>query len=80
MFSWFSFLSYAVIMSITTGVNDILSMINTKNFRFKKSLPFNFGVFAGFSVVMLICTIFCNLLSVYFHALILYANNRSYLF
>lgn len=65
MFSWFSFLSYAVIMSITPGANNILSMINAKNFGFKKSLPFNFGVFIGFSIVMLICTIFCNLLSIY---------------
>ena len=30
---------------------------------FKGALPFNFGIGVGFSIVMLLCTVFCSLLS-----------------
>lgn len=65
MFSWFSFLSYIIVTAITPGANNIMSMINAQKVGFKKSLSFNFGVLFGFSIVMIICTIFCKLLSFY---------------
>lgn len=63
MFSWLNFLTYAVITAVTPGPNNIMSMSNAGQLGFKKSLPFNFGVWGGFSVVMLVCTLCCSLLS-----------------
>ena len=63
VFSWFSFLTYAVVTAATPGPNNIMSMSNASKFGFRKSVPFNLGIWAGFSAVMLICTFFCNTLS-----------------
>ena len=63
MFSWFSFLTYAIVTAITPGPNNILSMSNGSRKGFRGALPFNFGILAGFTIVMLACTAFCNLLS-----------------
>ena len=63
MFSWMNFLSYAVVTAVTPGPNNIMSMSNAGRLRFRRAFPFNLGVWAGFSVVMLICTFFCNALS-----------------
>ncbi|MGN0372679.1 MAG: LysE family transporter [Enterocloster sp.] len=63
MFSWLNFLSYAVVTAITPGPNNIMSMSNAGRLGFRKSFPFNLGIWAGFSVVMIICTFFCNMLS-----------------
>lgn len=63
MFSWFNFLSYAVVTAVTPGPNNIMSMSNAGRLGFKKSFPFNVGIWIGFSAVMLICTFFCNMLS-----------------
>lgn len=63
MFSWFHFLTYAVVTAVTPGPNNILSMSNASRLGFRGALPFNFGVWVGFSVVMLLCTLFCSLLS-----------------
>lgn len=63
MFYWFHFLSYAVVTAVTPGPNNIMSMSNAGRLGFRKSFPFNLGIWAGFSAVMLICTLFCNLLS-----------------
>lgn len=63
MFSWMHFLSYAVVTAVTPGPNNIMSMSNASRLGFRKSFPFNLGIWAGFSVVMLICTFFCNTLS-----------------
>jgi cysteine/O-acetylserine efflux protein len=63
MFSWINFLTYAVITAATPGPNNIMSMSNAGRLGFKKSLPFNWGILAGFSIVMLISTYFCSLLS-----------------
>lgn len=65
MFSWINFLTYAIITAVTPGPNNIMSMSNAGRLGFKKSLPFNFGILAGFSIVMLICTFFCNTLSAF---------------
>ena len=63
MFDWISFLTYAVITAITPGPNNIMSMSNAARLGFKKALPFNLGILMGFTIVMLICTFFCSLLS-----------------
>lgn len=63
MFSWLNFLSYAVVTAVTPGPNNIMSMSNAGRLGFRKSFPFNLGIWAGFSVVMLVCTFFCNMLS-----------------
>ena len=38
-------------------------MSNGNRRGFRGALPFNFGILVGFSVVMLLCTAFCSLLS-----------------
>lgn len=63
MFDWFNFLSYAVVTAVTPGPNNIMSMSNAGRLGFRKSFPFNLGIWVGFSVVMIICTFFCNMLS-----------------
>lgn len=63
MFSWLDFLSYAIVTAITPGPNNIMSMSNAGRLGFRKSFPFNLGILAGFSVVMLLCTFFCNMVS-----------------
>ena len=63
MFHWLNFLSYAVVTAVTPGPNNIMSMSNAGRLGLRKSFPFNLGVWAGFSVVMLSCTFFCNILS-----------------
>ena len=64
MFDWLSFLTYAVVTAVTPGPNNIMSMSNGGRKGFKGALPFNFGIWVGFSIVMLACTAFCNMLSV----------------
>lgn len=56
MFSLINFLTYAVITAVTPGPNNIMSMSIARQYGFKRAIPFNLGVFTGFSVVMLICT------------------------
>lgn len=63
MFSWVSFLTYAAVTAVTPGPNNIMSMSNGSRRGFKGALPFNLGILAGFSAVMLLCTAFCGLLS-----------------
>ncbi|NLU24089.1 MAG: LysE family transporter [Clostridiales bacterium] len=63
MFSWVHFLIYAIITAVTPGPNNIMSMSNAGRLGFQKALPFNLGIWVGFSAVMLICTFFCNTLS-----------------
>ena len=65
MFSWGSFLTYAVVTAVTPGPNNIMSMSNGSRRGFRAALPFNFGIGVGFSIVMLLCTVFCSLLSTF---------------
>ena len=65
MFNWFSFLTYAVITAVTPGPNNIMSMSNGNRKGFKGALPFNMGIWIGFSIVMVLCTIFCSMLSAF---------------
>ncbi|KMZ52750.1 LysE family transporter [Dorea sp. D27] len=63
MFSWIQFLAYAAVTAGTPGPNNIMSMSNASRKGFKESFPFNLGIWAGFSVIMAVCTLFCSLLS-----------------
>lgn len=45
------------------GPNNIMSMSNGSRKGFFAALPFNFGIGVGFSIVMLLCTAFCSMLS-----------------
>ena len=63
MFNWLTFLTYAVVTTITPGPNTLMSMSNGSRKGFLKGLPFNFGIWTGFSVVAVLCTAFCSVLS-----------------
>lgn len=63
MFNWISFLTYAIVTAVTPGPNNIMSMSNGSRRGFLGALPFNFGIWVGFSIVMLLCTAFCSILS-----------------
>ena len=65
MFNWISFLTYALVTAVTPGPNNIMSMSNGSRKGFKAALPFNLGIWAGFSVVMLVCTAFCSMISTF---------------
>lgn len=52
MFSASSFVAYVLVCTFTPGPNNIMSMGNASRAGLKKSLPFCFGVMAGFFVVM----------------------------
>ena len=62
MFPWASFLSYAVVTAVTPGPNNIMSMSNASQKGFRKAMPFNLGIWVGFSAVMLLCALFCGAL------------------
>ncbi|MGD9570131.1 MAG: LysE family transporter [Sedimentibacter sp.] len=53
-----AFLSYVIITTFTPGPNNIMSMTNASKYGFKKSLPFNVGVFFGFFVIIALCSFF----------------------
>lgn len=63
MFNWISFLTYAVVTTVTPGPNTITSMTNGSRKGFCRALPYNFGIWVGFSVVMVFCAVGCSLLS-----------------
>ena len=63
MFSWLNFLSYAVVTAVTPGPNNLMSLSNAGRLGFRRAFPFNLGIWAGFSIVMLLCTFFCGALS-----------------
>jgi threonine/homoserine/homoserine lactone efflux protein len=62
MFPWIPFLSYIIILAYTPGPNNIMSMNNAKNAGFKKGMAFNWGIFAGIFVIMILCLIFSTVL------------------
>lgn len=63
MFRWFPFLLYAVITAVTPGPNNIMSMANGSRKGFWGALPFNLGIGLGFSIVMILCTLLCGVMS-----------------
>ena len=77
MFPWVSFLTYAVITTATPGPNTLMSMSNAGRKGFRRALPFNFGIWTGFSVVMILCAVFCGTLSALMEVYILpYYQNQ----
>lgn len=58
MFHLYDFLIYCFITAYTPGANNLLSMSNAIRLGFRRSIRFNFGILAGFSAVMTICTVF----------------------
>lgn len=67
MFNPYQFLIYIFVTAYTPGPNNIMSLSNAVRFGFKKSFPFNFGVLAGFSIVMLFCTLLSAIIFAYIH-------------
>lgn len=63
MFDWITFLTYAVLTTITPGPNTIMSMSNGSRKGFFKGLPLNLGMWCGFTIVMVGCAVFCSALS-----------------
>lgn len=63
MFRWVPFLTYAIVTAITPGPNNIMSMSNGNRKGFTGAFSFNLGILVGFSAVMVLCTMFCSLLS-----------------
>ena len=63
MFSWANFLTYAQITAITPGPNNILSLTNASRYGLRRVPPVTLGMFAGFTVVTLVCTAFCGALT-----------------
>lgn len=61
-FHWIPFLIYAIATAATPGPNNIMSMSMGGRLGFRKALPFNMGIWGGFSVVMILCTIMSSLL------------------
>jgi threonine/homoserine/homoserine lactone efflux protein len=49
-------------MAFTPGPNNIMSMNNAAGVGFKKGIVFNFGIFAGIFVIMILCLIFSSVL------------------
>lgn len=63
MFDWFTFLTYAVLTTITPGPNTIMSMSNGSRKGFFKGLPLNLGMWCGFTIVMVGCAVLTSALS-----------------
>ena len=62
MFHFASFLAYIFVTAFTPGPNTVLSMSNAGRLGFRRSFPFNLGIWAGFSALMLLCGAFCGAL------------------
>ena len=57
-----AFFSYIFLTAFTPGPNNIMAMSLAGKYGFKKSIPFNLGVFLGFLAVMTGCCAFTSLL------------------
>ncbi len=65
MFNFSTYLIYVVVTAFTPGPNNIMSMSSAIKFGFKKSLSFILGIFAGFVILMPLCTLFSATLFMY---------------
>jgi len=54
--NWLALTSYVFVTTFTPGPNNIMSMTNANRFGLRKTMRFNHGVFAGFIVIMLLCS------------------------
>jgi threonine/homoserine/homoserine lactone efflux protein len=55
---WIPLLSYAFVVAITPGPNNIVSMNNARNVGFKRHIPMSIGIFIGYCLVMSLCLFF----------------------
>lgn len=62
MFNPIPFFTYIILMAYTPGPNNIMSMSAASSKGFRKSFPFNLGIFLGILAVMAICLIFSSAL------------------
>lgn len=65
MFPFYDFIIYCIITAYTPGANNLLSMSNAIRLGFRRSVRFNFGIFAGFAIVMTLCALFSATLFAY---------------
>ena len=63
MFDWITFLTYAVLTTITPGPNTIVSMSNGSRKGLIRGLPLNLGMWCGFTIVMMACAVLTSVLS-----------------
>lgn len=62
MFPLYDFIIYCFITAYTPGANNLLSMSNAIRIGFRRSIRFNFGILAGFAIVMSVCAAFTTTL------------------
>ena len=53
-----NFLIYCVVNAFTPGPGNILALNTVTNYGYKKGKPLFFGIFAGYYVVQILCSIF----------------------
>lgn len=63
MFDWPTFLTYAVLTTITPGPNTIVSMSNGSRRGFFRGIPLNLGMWCGFTIVMMGCALLTSVLA-----------------
>lgn len=63
MFPWIAFLTYITVTAVTPGPNNILSLSNASRVGFRRALPLNLGMWAGFTMITLLSAVFCSVLS-----------------
>lgn len=63
MYPWAAFLTYAAVTAITPGPNNIMSMANASRVGFRRAVPFNLGILAGFCIIMPACALLASLLN-----------------
>jgi len=52
------FLVYVFLTTFTPGPNNLMSLSNATRYGFKKSLKFNYGVFVGFLIILILSMLF----------------------
>ncbi len=57
MFDPISFFTYIIVTSATPGPNNIMSMSHAGHLGMRKTFPFNLGIWAGMTVIVLLCTV-----------------------
>ena len=62
MFPWAQFFLYVLVTAGTPGPNTLSSMSNGSRLGFRRTLPYIFGIWAGFSIVSVACTLLCSTL------------------
>lgn len=68
----FSYLPYALVTTFTPGPNNIMSLYSVSTYGWSKGREVISGIFAGFSLLMLLCILFCHELSIYLPELVKY--------